>query len=393
MKASPINNIINFRPFSFLLALSFLLLLTSSLSENKKGKDAVIKTVIIDAGHGGKDPGAVGKTAYEKDIALAIALKLGNYISTTYPEIKVVYTRTTDVFVELYKRAEIANRHQADLFISIHVNANVKTDVQGTSTYVMGVNRIQQNIDVATRENSVILKEEGYEEQYGGFDPNSPESYIIFSLRQNTYMEKSLQFAAFVQNQFRERAHRIDRGVKQAALIVLWNSTMPAVLIETGFISNPEEEQFLITKEGQDYIASAIFRAFRDYKNTLEGNYLAVTEFESNTNAVVADTTVESTNFVEIVPPEIPDIVFKVQIKSSSRPIDFNSHIFRGIENIEEIRINNSYKYVVGNETDFDAAVELQNQIRNKIPDAFVVAFKNGEKITVREAIQALSNQ
>ncbi len=225
-----------------------------------------VRTVVIDAGHGGKDPGAIGRFSKEKNITLAIALKVGYYIKRCCPDVKVIYTRTKDVFVPLYKRAEIANKAKADLFISIHVNSSKNHRVYGASTYVMGLHKDKDNLRVAMQENRSILYEKDYKKHYQNFDINSPEAYIIFSLYQNAYLDLSLQFAQLVQNQFSQRAKRRDLGVHQAGFVVLWRTTMPSVLIEVGYISNPAEERFLNSKYGQDIIASAIYRAFKQYK-------------------------------------------------------------------------------------------------------------------------------
>lgn len=227
--------------------------------------------VVIDAGHGGKDPGTVGKRGKEKDITLKVALKLGNYIEKNIPGVKVVYTRKTDKFIELYDRATIANEAKADLFISIHVNAIPnKAAHSGTETYVMGLHKTESNLEVAKRENSVIMLDDNYKEKYEGFDPGSAESYILFSLTQNAYLESSLLFADKVENQFKNRVGRRSHGVKQAGFIVLWKTAMPSVLIETGFITNEKEEAFLLSENGQDLLASGIYRAFKEYKAQIE---------------------------------------------------------------------------------------------------------------------------
>jgi N-acetylmuramoyl-L-alanine amidase len=238
-------------------------LLPATLQADKRG---FINTVVIDPGHGGRDPGAVGRNSLEKDIALSISLKLGNYIQENFDDVKVVYTRKTDEFVELFRRAQIANENHADLFISIHCNSTRGTAAYGTETFVMGLHRSEANLEVARKENASILYEDDYMETYGGFDPHSPEANIIFSLYQNAYLNQSLSIASFIQDQFRERAMRADRGVKQAGFLVLYQVTMPGILVETGFLSNPREEQYLMSETGQSHIASAIFRAFRDYK-------------------------------------------------------------------------------------------------------------------------------
>lgn len=226
--------------------------------------------VVIDAGHGGKDPGAVGAKAKEKDINLAVALKTGKYIRENMNDVKVIYTRDDDTFPGLAERADVANKNKADLFISIHSNAISDKRFTGAETYVLGQTMDEANLQVAMKENSVITIEQDYETKYEGFDPNSVESYIIFSLMQNTYLRQSTEFATLIQNQFRDRVGRKDRGVRQAGFVVLWRTTMPSVLVELGFITNPEEEKYLMSEQGQDYLASAIFRAFRDYRQAID---------------------------------------------------------------------------------------------------------------------------
>jgi len=225
------------------------------------------KVVVIDAGHGGKDPGAQGRFANEKDITLAIALKVGEYLEKNVKNVKVIYTRKTDVFVPLHKRAEIANKNNADLFVSIHVNATNNSNVNGSETFVMGLHKSEDNLNVAVAENSVILMEKDYKDKYNNFDPKSPEAYIILNLYQNEYLNMSLDLANKLQYQFKERARRKDLGIKQAGFLVLWQTTMPSVLIETGFITNRSEEVYLSSEYGQEIIASAIYRAIRDYLN------------------------------------------------------------------------------------------------------------------------------
>lgn len=247
--------------------------------------------VVIDAGHGGKDPGAVGAISKEKNINLAVALKAGKYISENLKDVKVIYTRTDDTFPGLAERAEVANKHKADLFISIHSNAINDKRFTGAETYVLGQTMDDANLQVAMKENSVITFEKDYKTKYEGFDPNSAESYIIFSLMQNTYLKQSTEFATMVQNQFRDRVGRKDRGVRQAGFVVLWRTTMPSVLIELGFISNPDEEKYLNSAQGQDYLASAIYRAFRDYRQTID-----------NRSGIRAGTTVRVAETREEVP-------------------------------------------------------------------------------------------
>jgi N-acetylmuramoyl-L-alanine amidase len=237
---------------------------------HKAGRaDGKVRTVVIDAGHGGKDIGCNGRESREADIALKIALELGQEIEANLPDVKVIYTRKTNNFVELIDRAGIANKNNADLFISIHCNAGPAA-AYGTETYTMGLHKTEGNLQVANRENSVILKEENYQKNYDGFDPRSPESHILMSLYQSAYMDNSLRFAQKVQYNFKNKVGRVSRGVKQAGFLVLWKSAMPSALIEVGFLTNPTEEKYLNDKSGQTYIASGIYKAFKEYKQELE---------------------------------------------------------------------------------------------------------------------------
>ena len=258
------------RKINISILLGLLLILTSFNSLNPS--QYRLKTVVIDAGHGGKDPGARGKISWEKDIALAISLELGRILKENLPAINVVYTRKDDRFLTLYKRSEIANRSNADLFISIHADSFSKSSVYGATTYLMGLSKTLANMNVAKRENSVIFLEENYEETYKDFDPNSSESVMLLSLTQKAKIDNSTILANLIQDQFKNRVGIRSRGVKQAPFQVLWNTTMPSVLIETGFMTNPTEEKKLNDKMHRVYMASAIFRAIRDYKKYLESN-------------------------------------------------------------------------------------------------------------------------
>jgi N-acetylmuramoyl-L-alanine amidase len=233
-------------------------------------KEFKVRKVVIDAGHGGHDPGTHGKKYKEKDIALNIALKVGRYIEDNVKDVSVIYTRKDDTYIPLDQRADIANKNKADLFISIHVNSIPNNVTYGTETWVMGVHKTESNLEVAKRENSVILLDEDYKEKYEGFDPNSTESYILFSLTQDAYLESSLKMAEKVEGQFQKRVGRNSRGVKQAGFVVLYKTAMPSVLVETGFISNRDEEDYLGSEKGQDLIASGIYRAFKEYKFEVE---------------------------------------------------------------------------------------------------------------------------
>ena len=256
------------RNIVFIGGFSLLFLLVSFTPIGQKGYQ--VRTVVIDAGHGGKDPGTHGVVSQEKDIALDIALELGAIINKYLPDVKVIYTRKDNTFVELEERAAIANKAGADVFISIHCNAVANPEVHGTETYIMGTHVNKQNLAVAQRENSVILMEDNYQQKYEGFDPNSPESYIMFSLMQNAHIENSLRLASNVEDQFSQRVGRYSRGVKQAGFMVLWQTTMPSILVEVGYLTNEKEERFLNDALGKTYMASGIFRAFRDYKTEIE---------------------------------------------------------------------------------------------------------------------------
>jgi N-acetylmuramoyl-L-alanine amidase len=255
-----------------IIVLSIFSIVLISSSFNSTGvKDYNVQKVVIDAGHGGKDPGTAGVFSKEKDIALNIALETGKIIKKYMPDVEVLYTRTDDSFPTLFERSDLANKNDADLFISIHCNnAPWSTNVHGTETYVMGLKNFEKNFEVAKRENAVILLEDNYEDTYQGFDPNSPESYILFSLTQSVYQEQSIMLATKIEDQFKNRVGRKSRGVKQSSLYVLWSSSMPSILVETGFLSNTKEEKELNDKLQQTYIASGIYRAFRDYKTEIE---------------------------------------------------------------------------------------------------------------------------
>jgi N-acetylmuramoyl-L-alanine amidase len=372
----------------------------SSLVAQETENSYALKTVVIDAGHGGKDPGSLGRLTTEKDVVLAIALKVGKYIEDQIPGIRVVYTRKTDDFVPLHQRAEIANANKADLFISIHANGNQNNLVSGTESLVLGLHRADENFEVAKKENSVILLEDDYTTKYEGFDPNSPESYIIFSLMQNLYFEQSINLAALVQDQFRDRAQRKDRGVKQQGLLVLARTSMPGILVETGFITNPEEEKYLMSEKGQDYIASAIFRAFRDYKKIVESrsSMMMASHFQQSadtldnpreqagdTNGMQSRLPVNNNN---TTPVSFEKVEFKVQIAASSKSIRDNAHVFKGFEDICEYRAGNFYKYAVGSSPTFQGIIAYSREIKEQFPDAFIIAVKNGEIIPLDQALK-----
>lgn len=342
-----------------------------------------VEVVVLDAGHGGRDPGALGKRAREKDITLAITLKAGKYIEEAFGDVKVVYTRKKDVFIPLDERSEIANKSGADLFISIHANASPNEKAYGTETFAMGDHKIEGNLEVAKLENSVITFEEDYTTKYEGYDPNSAESFIIFSLLQNTYLDQSLEFAMKVQYQFRERAKRHDRGVSTAGFLVLWKTAMPRVIVETGFITNQNEEKFLMSDYGQDLIASAIFRAFRDYKNTIENRSV----FTMDDNSFKDDM---ENNSNEMISSD--EVVFKIQISSSIKEISVDSEFFKGISPIERVQFNGMYKYFTGEAKSYDAIKLECDRVKELFPDAFIVATKNNKLITIQEALKEINH-
>jgi N-acetylmuramoyl-L-alanine amidase len=348
--------------FIFGIIASLIILPFSSHSQFK------VRKVVIDAGHGGKDPGASGKTAREKDIALAIALKTGFYIEKYLPDVQVIYTRDKDEFVELHRRAAIANKAGADLFISIHCNANRSASPFGTETYVMGLHKNSDNLDVAKLENAAILKEENYSDMYEGFDPTQDEDYITLSLFQDGFLDQSTLFADKVQSQFRERVNRKDRGVKQAGFRVLYKTAMPGVLIETGFLSNSKDEAFLRSTDGQTYMASAIYRAFKEYKTEIER--------VDNKARVVTDYKPEE---------EASQISYRVQFASYSKSKPPGYRKFKGLEDVREYQHNGMYKYTTGNFTRIENARALQEKLRknSKYKDAFVVAFRDNKRLII----------
>jgi len=289
-----------------LVTISLLLSLLVNAGNKNASGGLKLTTVVIDAGHGGHDPGALGKHIQEKEITLAIALKLGELIKTNLPEVKVIYTRSTDVFIELNRRAEIANKNDADLFISIHVNSNPNANASGVDTWVMGQYKNNENFQVAKSENRAILAESNYGSQYEGFDPNSTESYIIFNLMQNAFIGQSLEFATGVQQQVNSDGRK-DRGVESAPFLVLWKTTMPSVLVETGFISNDDDEKLLKTEAGQAQMANSIYRAFKEYKTKVD-NRTRVSVNEQPTEKI-SDEKVASKNTT------------KEQPKTDTRPI------------------------------------------------------------------------
>lgn len=382
-------------------------------------------TVTIDAGHGGKDPGAIGSFAKEKDINLAVALKLGKLIQRNCPDVRVVFTRKTDIFIPLEERAMIANNAHSNLFICIHTNSSPSPAASGVETYTLGLAKTKTNMDVARRENSVILLENNYKEKYQGFNPNSVDSYIMFEYMQDKYIARSVQFAADVEKQCFNNAERSDRGVRQAGFWVLHQTAMPAVLIELGYISNPKEEEFLTSSEGQNRLAEAIFQAFKEFKHehdrhstanlasnssnqtkdTTDDNkanqitkadsiksikrlykkreakeQMAVTKQEQKGSSVSTDTTTRP-----VFNTETP--IFKVQFLLSDRKLPTNSPKFKKLENVSFYQENNFYKYTAGDTNNYNTIISSHRKIKQLFPTAFIIAFVNDHKMPLQEAI------
>ena len=360
------------------------LFLCTSFTGDKKTTNSKIRTIVIDPGHGGKDSGTMGTKRfkiYEKHVALAVSLKLGDYIKNAFPNVDVVYTRDSDVFLELNERTELANNVNADLFISIHCDGFTNSTPSGASVFVMGMSKLKANMDIAIRENSAIYMEDNYQQKYEGFDPKSAESYIVFSLMQNTHLNQSLKIAEEVEKEFSTKANRKSRGVKQAPFYVISRTNMPSILIECGFLTNFKEEEYLHSEIGQEYIASAIFRGFKAYKENYEG---ITSEKESEEPIAMKEDRLKApTPKKEIT---IEKVVFKVQVGTYLKSM-LNVALFKEI-NAEQQVINGTFKYYVGNETDKSSIDKLKNQLKEKgFKGAFVVAFYKGERISTKEAL------
>lgn len=399
------------RPHILYILICLWLLVSPSNVSSVWAKDFV---VVIDAGHGGHDPGAIGKISKEKNINLKVALKLGNLIKQNCNDVKVVYTRSKDVFIPLDRRAEIANNAKADLFISIHTNAlaNNRT-AKGASTWTLGLAKSDANLEVAKRENSVILYEDDYKTRYAGFNPNSAESYIIFEFMQDKYMEQSVHLASLVQKQFRHHCKRVDRGVHQAGFLVLKASAMPSILVELGFISTPEEERYLNTEEGSSTLAKGIYRAFLSYKREHEIRLTGSSRTALPNDDEVTDTEVAQIDSTESEKPQNTprtdklvteaktqrpivvesttndsEITFKIQILTSSRPLSKNDKRLKGLKDVDYYKENGLYKYTYGASSDYNKVLRTRrNTVTPLFKDAFIIAFRNGEKMNINEAI------
>lgn len=332
--------------------------------------------VVLDAGHGGNDPGNIGNGFKEKNIALSIVLKIGLELEQN-DDIKVIYTRKKDVFVDLHKRGAIANKADADLFVSVHCNAH-HTQANGTETWVLGTKRGETNFNVAKRENEVIFLEEDNEKHYEGFNPNNPESLIGITLMMEDYLDQSIQLATYIQDNFKNKLKRKSRGVKQEGFIVLHQTYMPSVLIETGFLSYRKEGIYLNSKKGQKAMASAIKDAILKYKENLNKSF---------------DTTVFKDSSKDDLSSIYPEVIFKVQIAAGSRKLETKAYNFKGLKGITLEKIGNGYKYFYGETSDYDEIQRKKEEALQKgYTSSFIVAYKKGERIKISEALKTHSN-
>lgn len=425
--------------------LVFLIFLGISLSGFAANKRF---TLVIDAGHGGHDAGAKGAFSYEKNINLNVALTFGRYVERNCPDVKVIYTRKSDIFIPLHQRADIANKNKADLFVSIHTNALPKGRIsRGLETYTLGMHRASDNLDVAKRENSVILIEKDYKQRYEGFDPNSSESYIMFELIQDKNMSQSVELAKFVQQKACSTSGRQNKGVKQAGFLVLRETSMPSCLIELGFISTPDEERYLNTSNGIDALGRGIYQAFVAYRQKYDQHF--VVPYQAPSKEEITIPTVVPANEEPTVKeepkvkekskakekqkvkeePEVkeePQVqepvveqpqpvvekpqtvreeprpvveetadqpVFKVQILATEKKLSPNDKRFMGEKNIDYYQEGGLYKYTVGASTNYNEINQLRKELSTAFPQAFIIAFKNGVKTDVRQAINEFKNR
>ncbi|WP_397362686.1 N-acetylmuramoyl-L-alanine amidase [Olleya sp. R77988] len=361
----------------FKLIVSFIIVLTFNSFQSANAQTDNDKfIVVLDAGHGGKDPGKHTKTGLnEKDIALKVVLGIGKILEKDN-DIKVVYTRKTDVFVDLFKRGKIANDANADLFVSIHCNAH-NSQASGSETYVLGLHRNKTNFDVAKAENEVIFLEDNHEENYSGYDPNSPESFIGLSLMQEEFLDQSIELASLIQKDFTNKLKRKNRGVKQAGFIVLHQTVMPSVLIETGFVTNSKEGKYLNSKKGQSELSKSISNAILTFKKKLDDNVGKLVVEETIVDTISTD---DNT---------IKNTVFKIQIAASSKALEPKAYNFKGLKEVSREKSGKLYKYYYGYTSDYNKAQKLQIQAKNKgYKDAYIVAYKEGKQIKLSEALK-----
>ncbi len=337
-----------------------------------------IKKVVIDPGHGGKDPGAIGKNSKEKVIVLSVGLKLGKLIRDNIPEMEVLLTRSTDEFIELHKRAQIANEFGADVFISIHCNSNKSSQPYGAETYVMGLHKSQDNLDVAKTENAAIYYEEDYKLQYEGFDPNTDEDYIILTMFQSSNIDQSISLSSKTQQSFKVNNGRHDRGVKQAGFWVLYKTTMPGILIELGFLSNAKEEAYLNSEKGQNELANSIFLALKEYISEFE-------EINKDLKPIVK---------IEKKQDTLPVVYYRVQFASFKKEKTLDFKKFRGLPDIKMYEHEGLYKYTAGNDTSLQKITDLKQELINRgFTDIFIVAFIDEKRISPEEARKLTNKQ
>ena len=332
-------------------------------------------TVVLDPGHGGKDPGNRGNGYYEKNIALSIALKVGSELEKQ-SNIKVIYTRKKDVFVNLFKRAEIANKAKADLFISIHCDSH-SSNAYGAGTFVLGLHANQRNFEIAKKENSVIFKEENYEQKYDGFDPNSPESVISLVLMQEDYLDQSIVIADLIQKAFVSDLKRKNRTVKQAGFIVLKYTYMPSVLVETGFLTNKKEGAYLNSKKGQTEMSKSIAKGILRYRNSINSDLI------NNNSQLFSDL---NNNYTD-------EYFLKIQIASSSKKVPLKSYNFKGLKNLSYLKNKNIYRYYFEKTQDYNKAkLMLKKAVKSGYKDALIVGFKNDKSISIEEFLSSYKN-
>jgi len=360
-----------YRKLFFLLFLgAFLLFFTTTplIAQNRKF------TVVIDPGHGGKDPGAVGSSSKEKDIVLSVGQKVGKLIERNHPDVDVLYTRNNDSFVELNKRAEIANKAHADLFLSIHCNAldRKRTSPQGVETFVLGLHRSKDNLDVAKAENAVIMYEDDYSVKYEGFNPNEPESYIIFEFMANEFLAQSVYLASIVQNKLVSNSKRVNRNVRQAGFLVLREVAMPSILIELGYISNKQEEVYLKSASGQTSLSNSIYNGFKEYKREHDKKSYVFTNGKtspSQTNVSHSSTAVSAGK------------EYRIQFLTSSRKYDKGASVFKGLSPVSYYTDGQTYKYTYASTTSPEEIKTSLREVHKKFRDAFIIEFVNGERV------------
>lgn len=362
---------------NILFLVSIIIVLTCSSYLNYEEPIKLKKfVVVLDAGHGGKDPGNLGSGFKEKDIALKIVLAVGKELEKD-PNIEVIYTRKTDEFIDLFVRGKIANKAKADLFVSIHCDAH-HSQAYGAGTFVLGTHRNETNFEVAKKENSVIFLEEDYEKNYAGFDPNSPESVMSILLSQEEYLDQSIKLAGLIQDNFANKLKRKNRNVKQAGFIVLHQTVMPSVLVELGFLTNKKEGTYLNSKKGQLEMSTAIKNAILDYKTGLDEN---ITTYS------------RTANLIEESGSELNDIMFKVQIAASSKLLETKPYNFKGLNYITREKEGNLFKYFYGNSSNYETIKTFEQEARTKgYTSSFIVAFKEGKKMALSDALKSTTN-